>query len=505
MMELNSLIIPGQTQEGGSWSIVSTPGGSNPAVLTGSIFDATNADPGVYEIQYLLSGVPDGCLEFDIKLITVSAPANPGAPLESVIICAGEDTTIVLRDLIEGGDSGGQWVETSLVSSLAGFDAVNGQFNTAIEIPGDYSFEYIVSGTGPCSDAFTTVEVIIEDVPVADAGADVVITCDQPSVMIGGSSSSQGPEFIYLWTTSDGLLTDYVSPETIVRDEGTYTLIVTNTETGCESYDDVVVGVDGDIPKGVEYDVTFPLCNGDPAAAIRILDVSGGMPPYTYALNGGTPTGNPDFTNLLPGDYVLTTIDALGCAYESFINIPDPSFLEGEITGQLLVQRGDETSLSYSLTTGVADSVIWYDSDGNVLCVNCDTLTFQAISNIDIVLVIFDKNSCSIQLIASIEVVVDRNLFVPNVFTPNDDGINDFITVYGEIGMRIKSLAIFSRWGELVFEVNNVAASDPELGWHGRFGDSDEELMPGVYVYHAMVVYIDGSEETRIGDITLIR
>ena len=503
-LDLTSLYITGVTQTGGQWSIITTPGGSNPAVLNGTTFDASGADPGLYEIQYTLSGLPVGCIDNAVQQLMVNAPADAGFADQPAQICVGEDSTIALRNLVVGGEPTGTWVETSTTPSVAGFNAATGEFNTALELPGVYTFEFIVAGTMPCPDASTTVEVVVENVPDADAGIDGKLTCDITSVELGGNGSSQGTEFRYLWTTTDGEVVDTTSLFTTVKVAGTYTLMVENVNTGCRSFDDVVVVVEGDIPTDVVYDLRFPICDGDPPASLNVQTITGGTAPYQYSLNGAAPTTDPIFQNLAPGSYTLAIEDALGCTIERDFIIPEINLLDGVIDGgDITVSLGKEVILGYILSLGIADSVIWMDEDGMVICAQCDSLAISPTGNTQILLTIFNAEGCSITLATNLRVIVDRELFVPNVFSPNDDGSNDFVTVHGQQDLFIKNFEVFSRWGELVFKRTEFPANDPQLGWDGKM--AGEEMLPGVYVFHAQVVYPDGYEETIKGDITLIR
>ena len=89
---------------------------------------------------------------------------------------------------------------------------------------------------------------------------------------------------------------------------------------------------------------------------------------------------------------------------------------------------------------------------------------------------------------------------MPNLFSPNGDGINDVLHIYGwsvdEVDFRI-----FDRWGELIFQ-----SSDPNLstwGWDGTY--RGVELNSAVFVYTVEVTYMDGREQVQHGNITLIR
>jgi len=95
-----------------------------------------------------------------------------------------------------------------------------------------------------------------------------------------------------------------------------------------------------------------------------------------------------------------------------------------------------------------------------------------------------------------------RDVYVPNVFSPNDDGENDRFTVYGGPEVLEVKLEVFSRWGELVFR-SIGAANDEREGWDGTYkGD----LLPsGVYVWRAEILFVDGVMLPYEGDVTLLR
>ncbi|MBN8678539.1 MAG: gliding motility-associated C-terminal domain-containing protein [Chitinophagales bacterium] len=94
---------------------------------------------------------------------------------------------------------------------------------------------------------------------------------------------------------------------------------------------------------------------------------------------------------------------------------------------------------------------------------------------------------------------------MPNIFSPNGDGENEGFTVFAEwSGVRsVKTLQIFSRWGEQIFVRENFPPNDPALGWDGRF--KGVEMNPGVFVYYALVELVNGQEVVYKGDVTLMR
>lgn len=86
---------------------------------------------------------------------------------------------------------------------------------------------------------------------------------------------------------------------------------------------------------------------------------------------------------------------------------------------------------------------------------------------------------------------------VPQIFSPNKDGINDILYV---LGTEIEELefVIYNRWGEKVFETK-----DQNIGWDGKFRGSDAQ--PGVYVYYIKAGLVDNQILEQSGDVTLVR
>ena len=88
-------------------------------------------------------------------------------------------------------------------------------------------------------------------------------------------------------------------------------------------------------------------------------------------------------------------------------------------------------------------------------------------------------------------------LFIPNTFTPNDDGFNDRFCFRSE-NISAFHIAIFSRWGEKVYESDDVSAC-----WDGRYHDNP--CLPGVYYYSCHIRCANNQENYLKGDVTLIR
>ena len=109
---------------------------------------------------------------------------------------------------------------------------------------------------------------------------------------------------------------------------------------------------------------------------------------------------------------------------------------------------------------------------------------------------------CSATDALTIRVVPCRRIFIPNAFSPNGDGINDyFAPSLGQCVRRVRNLRILDRWGNLVFEEENADTQSRYAGWDGTY--RQHIMPPGVYVYQIMIEYGNGTTSWMTGDLTL--
>lgn len=96
------------------------------------------------------------------------------------------------------------------------------------------------------------------------------------------------------------------------------------------------------------------------------------------------------------------------------------------------------------------------------------------------------------------------DVYFPNIFSPDGDGVNDFFNVFGENDLRsVKEMQIYSRWGEMLFEQYDILPNTFSSGWNGdAFG---EHAPAGVYVYKVLLEMEDGQQKPFYGSVTLVR
>lgn len=100
---------------------------------------------------------------------------------------------------------------------------------------------------------------------------------------------------------------------------------------------------------------------------------------------------------------------------------------------------------------------------------------------------------------------LNEDVTIPNIFSPNNDGINDkfFVFVSDKLNATIKNMSIYDRWGNLMFQIKDGKPNDPEFGWNGKFGTG--LVNPGVYVYSIEVFFgTTGGSKKYAGSLTVV-
>ena len=97
----------------------------------------------------------------------------------------------------------------------------------------------------------------------------------------------------------------------------------------------------------------------------------------------------------------------------------------------------------------------------------------------------------------------NRKIYAPNVFSPNDDGSNDYFMIFGKGVKDIQQLQVFDRWGDELYLGEHLQPGDEPSGWDGTY--KGNRMNPAVFVWWAKVEFVDGTVEVFYGDVTLVR
>lgn len=243
------------------------------------------------------------------------------------------------------------------------------------------------------------------------------------------------------------------------------------------------------------------LCFGESSGRISILG-GGGTPPYDFRISNQGFVPDNTFLNLPAGTYQVVLRDAEGCSVASTVDITEPPLLTVDAGRDTIVNLGDQTTL---LATPSERPVAYAWSPGDDLtCTDCPNPLLLPLNSTIYEVAVTNANGCVARDRVSITVAKLRNVYAPGAFSPNNDSVNDFFTLYpDDSATRILNLKIFSRWGELMFEAEDIPGGEEALGWDGTF--KGEPMNSGVYVYVAEIEYLDGKIEIEQGDLLLLR
>jgi gliding motility-associated-like protein len=200
----------------------------------------------------------------------------------------------------------------------------------------------------------------------------------------------------------------------------------------------------------------------------------------------------------------VDVIDANDCITSQQIVIIQPPQLFVEAGPDVTVELGFSTNLRAVVSPpGWPVSFSWSPSE-DLSCPDCPNPEATPPNTTTYRVTVTDPNGCT--ALDSVTVFVEkvRDLFAPNAFTPNEDGNNDFFTIFGGPGAeKINILRIYNRWGNQVFEARDVPLNTALYGWDGS--QRGKLLPPDVFAYYAEVQFIDREIVLIKGDVPIVR
>ncbi len=443
-------------------------------ITDGFIIDFTIADDvGIYDVDR--PSIIDGDLIFDGCFIT-------GFTLEfsEEIVCNSFDVSD-LSIMSEGAAQSAVLLSNECQNSeLSSFFTV--VFDSPLPLDSEVVVEINDDPFDLCLNPNISLELTYPGVPIND-------TLVMESIIICGESITLTEDLSDFyssieWSTGDTSQSIVVGPgeyEALLDGDCGQRLVQYTVESG-------QVDVELVIPSGV--------CN-DP-----VLLQSIEMGEFDYILNGQFFDNFEDIPALSIGSYELEIFNDLCDTIISFELEPLESSLE--INGQQFfeITFGDTVNLEVFID-GEVEDVYWL-LQGDTICSTCNSLEVSPILSSEYTVVAVDSNGCVLTYTIQVRVEAKYDVYSPNIFSPNNDGINDRFTIFGnELLQNIGLIEIYDRWGELVFRGVNLNPGDIGQGWDGTFKNSSVSV--GIYSYFARLSYADGFEQTISGSVTLVR
>ncbi len=305
-----------------------------------------------------------------------------------------------------------------------------------------------------------------------------VTYCDSSLVTLDGGSGA----ISYEWTPTQGLSNPNASKPTIKVTKTTTFMLRKVDGCGNTTFDSMRVII---VPNTIDLELgqDTAICEGSDLT-LTVQEAGVG-----YVWNTGSTSQS--ITVDQSGTYSVIVDDG-NCKKNDQIIItalPLPTIMVGEDT---VICKNSKILLT---AISSVEDIVWSDgSTGPSISVG-DEGTYRATA----------ENDCGT---ADDELRVTLkncdSYFIPNIFSPNNDGINDYFgPTASEAIEKIERLAIFNRWGSLIFEAKDLNSTEEEKMWNGSF--KGEVVSPGVYVYHIRIKLISGKNINLKGSVTVVK
>ncbi len=417
-----------------------------------------------------------------------------------VVVTVNDSVKSHFNFLIKYGCSGDTVIlnNTSYGATQYLWDFGNGASSTnpdptyVYSVQGVYTITLTASALG-CADSSSQTANLLHPIQ-AFFTMDTGIICQDKSVTF--TDASIGTTLTYLWNFGDGSTSTIPNPTHTFIHTGIYQVYESVTDfVPCHDtmyrtvYVDTISGISMDITDTVICQGTYITCNGLYSA----IGNTGSI--WNFGDGSGIQNVNPVEHGFNSTGVFTITLTAVYRA------CPDTSATRKvTVIPQPAIYLGPDTSICKG-----SESVILTDNinAGNPLA-KWLWSTGQTTSSIAVVApgyyyATVNVNNCY----ASDTIWVQNNCYmdIPNAFTPNNDGVNDFFFPRQLLtkGLATFSMNIYDRWGELIFQTTSIDGR----GWDGKFNNVDQPN--GVYVFVIDATFIDGQKEHHQGNVTLLR
>jgi len=357
---------------------------------------------------------------------------------------------------------------------------------------GLHNITLIGTNSSGCTD---TASLAVESyaIPVVNAGADFILCKGS-----GKTIETTGAD-TYTWSPAAGLsCINCANPVTSTQSNITYTVTGTSNQ-GCSAVDSINVSIKE--KSRITYSSSDSLCAGSSKKLFAT-----GTDSYSWSPANGLdnpnisePTAAPSVTT----NYMVVGSDDLGCFKDTgYVNIRVNPMPTVEAGADKTINVGQTIDLVPVISADVT-TVVWNPTTGLFRNVY-PGISVKPMENTEYNVEVKNRGGCLARDRVTVYVICNgSNIFVPNTFSPNGDGSNDVFFPRGTGLFKIKSLRIFTRWGEIVFEKTNFDANNAAYGWDGT--SKGQKANPDVFVYTLEVICDNGSVLTYRGNISLVK
>jgi len=309
----------------------------------------------------------------------------------------------------------------------------------------------------------------------------------------GEATAENARPISYQWSPNSFITNTTTNNPTVnPQDDITYYLTVTENEFNCANTDSVFIKVLKPISAMASDDLNT--CELEP---VELMASGGDFYDWQPPTGLNDPSSNSPIATLEEStNYIVDVSNACFSGQVSvFVNVqPAPNVDAGD---DVVIDIGDIIQFDATIENN-AETIQWLPNVDILSGANTANPELQPLQSRDYVLTATSEFGCSLSDTVSVTVNNIFNFWVPNAFSPNEDGNNDAIGITPKGIKDIQVFRIYNRWGQKVFETNDLNQK-----WDGTFKGKPQEL--GVYVYYVIgITFLDELFKDK-GNITLIR
>lgn len=460
-------------------------------------FDITYTDPGIYRPVILLKNSECPPVAYDPNRAIYASEVIANAWVPEDFLCDGGDLSFIDSTIVSLADSTGDFIADLLWDfGDGGSSPISNPTHNYVPQTASYDVSLSVETEFGCTDTFNF-EIEIVETPDGQIGPGGLVCPNQPIQLTASGASD------YQWSPVS-LVNDATSPTPVAfpADTTDFQVLIYN-DIRCPDTQSVRVGVVDRIDAVGGPDAQ--LCTGEAVQleVYPLLDSNFvGDIVYQWAPPSGLSSTTISNPIAAPTQDIIyqVTVTSPGCQPADIIPI------QVEVGGVPFVDAGDDQVISqgesaqlFAFSPNLV-TYTWFDINGNFIANEQQIVVAPDRTSSYIV----EVGNAACRDIDTVDILIleecdQGRVEVPNVFTPNGDGVNDRLNVAPGLGVaEIGTFRIFNRWGELVFE-----ATSETVIWDGTQGG--QPLDPGVYVYYIELICTNDDRSIRKGNITLLK
>ena len=405
--------------------------------------------------------------------------------------CPGVEINFIAEATNDGENPSFEWLINGQIVTTGGATFSSNQFNN-----GDIVTCQLTSDA-PC---ITTNNVLSNpiEINISQPILEVLISEDEHCGQSNGFATVvvNGGQSPYSFEWSDGSIGSQINNV----GAGNYGVTVSDANDCTDALEVIINGHDP-----VEVDSVHILhvdCEGFNGSATITMVNPQNTYFYEWINEDGMAIGGEASNNELSvGTYTVEISDEFGCFTTTEIVIESSEVPTIEMDTSHWITFGSSVDLNPYLIGSANMTYEWTPATG-LSCSDCPNPVASPEVNTRYTLTVTNDNGCTASQTIDIYLIPDHQVYIPNAFSPNGDGNNDYFTVYaGDNVHHIKTLQVFDRWGNALFAKSDIIIGKESDGWDGS--SMGKKLQQGVYVYYVEVTFTDGVTKVFKGDITL--